>query len=167
MSARVRLVLSIVHLNNIFMCGPPPAPTHTHTHTHIHIHEHVRKLFSVGYRHTAVLRATNRLTKLQRLVRRVNEVSHNDFKKYLHLDLLKQWNEVTTRQAIPSEDKYLRTHRIQKKSTRLRLGHTLLTHKHVFTNETPAKCNNCDTALTTFHLFQIALLSIILSLIHI
>ena len=40
--------------------------------------------------------------------------------------------------------------------TRLRIGHTLLTHGYLMStpHETPPKCTTCQTALTIKHLFE-------------
>jgi len=40
------------------------------------------------------------------------------------------------------------------KITRLRLGHTLSTHKHIFEKNTTPNCDECGIELSIFHLFE-------------
>lgn len=67
------------------------------------------------------------------------------------------WNSVTQchLKRIKEESEYwtpLDNRKEQVVLTRLRIGHTLLTHKHIFERGEPTKCDTCNTNITVEHI---------------
>jgi ribonuclease HI len=82
-------------------------------------------------------------------------------KKHIKDKVEQQWKRVYNNKLRMIKDNIERgplsnqlTRAEQKKITRLRLGHTLLTHKHIFEREPAIKCQTCKIELTIEHIFN-------------
>lgn len=89
-------------------------------------------------------------------------VSHNDLRKTLHRKIRDLWNaewarshpnklllirkDIYTNQPI-----HMTNRRDQVSLTRLRIGHSRLTHEHIFTKDQPPNCDVCKIPLTINH----------------
>lgn len=87
--------------------------------------------------------------------------STNDMKTYIKQRIRTEWDTQwsTTAnnhfQAIKDNTNYWaprNNRREQVIITRLRIGHTVLTHKHIFEHSDPITCDTCNTRLTVQHL---------------
>lgn len=88
-------------------------------------------------------------------------VSHTDLKKELHKKNTDLWNTVWTRsppqklaairQNIHDKPFYPTNRKEQVTITRLRIGHSQLSHTHLFTKLPPNKCNHCSVPVTILH----------------
>lgn len=89
-------------------------------------------------------------------------ISHNDVKKELHRKVKDLWNTEWTsspskllqikRSIFEDYPPYLHRRKDQTILTRLRIGHSKLTHHHLLTKETPNECEQCNTILTIPHI---------------
>lgn len=78
-----------------------------------------------------------------------NKIIKNDWTRYNHF--YKQFNEHKIKINLPSTSSVLSN----KIFTRLRLGHTSITHQHLFTKEPPPICQFCNyQQLTVSHLLS-------------
>lgn len=87
--------------------------------------------------------------------------THTDFKKYAKMKVQEKWNTSWTnrrtalrnvRNNVYENSLFLSNRAHQIKITRLRIGHTNLTHIHRITKTLPQPCPKCGEAVTTEHL---------------
>ena len=95
-----------------------------------------------------------------------NKVPHVDMKKPIHEYIINKWQERWMSPHLKNNKKYRRirpsvslwsssyqnNRRTEKILTRLRIGHTRVTHSFLFEGATPPVCEHCQMQLTVEHI---------------
>ena len=87
-----------------------------------------------------------------------------DLKKMIHNNTKKNWNQYWDTKSLSSHLRKCKTFNSEKNPattfnrrdqvllTRLRIGHSIITHQHIFNKEPPPKCDVCPYRLTVDHI---------------
>ena len=96
----------------------------------------------------------------------LSRIPHSDMKKPIRDYILKKWQERWTSPLLKNNKKYLKirpsvafwsssyqcNRRNEKILTRLRIGHSRVTHSFLFDGSGPPECEHCNVPLTVEHI---------------